>query len=298
MGLPDCARWPHSATARSEFRATQQFPTRSAIRPRCRRSRHCVCLCRLRRQHEAAVEIECHGRPKENVMIKLTNLTKTFVAGDVQTAALNRINLGISKGEYVAVTGPSGCGKSTLLNILGMIDGTDSGEYWFEGQNVVGWSEKRLSELRRGRVGFIFQNFNLIDEMSVAENVKLALRYTGLAEEEQNGRVRAILDRLGIAHRANHYPSQLSGGQQQRVAIARALIAQPAILLADEPTGNLDTKNGAEVMDLLRVINGEGTTIIMVTHSLEHAEEASRVVHLLDGAVLSDTLKRPAPETT
>jgi putative ABC transport system ATP-binding protein len=231
-------------------------------------------------------------------MIKLTNLTKTFIAGDVQTAALNRINLGISKGEYVAVTGPSGCGKSTLLNILGMIDGTDSGEYWFEGQNVVGWSEKRLSELRRGRVGFIFQNFNLIEEMSVAENVRLALRYTGLAEEEQNGRVRAILDRLGIAHRANHHPSQLSGGQQQRVAIARALIAQPAILLADEPTGNLDTKNGSEVMDLLRVINSEGTTIIMVTHSLEHAEEASRVVHLLDGAVLSDTLKRPAPETT
>jgi putative ABC transport system ATP-binding protein len=152
--------------------------------------------------------------------------------------------------------------------------------------------------LRRGRVGFIFQNFNLIEEMSVAENVRLALRYTGLAEEEQNGRIRAILDRLGIAHRANHHPSQLSGGQQQRVAIARALIAQPAILLADEPTGNLDTKNGSEVMDLLRVINSEGTTIIMVTHSLEHAEEASRVVHLLDGAVLSDTLKRPAPETT
>jgi putative ABC transport system ATP-binding protein len=230
-------------------------------------------------------------------MLKLTNLTKAFVAGDVQTKALNRINLDINKGEYVAVTGPSGCGKSTLLNILGMIDGTDSGEYWFEGQNVVGWSEKRLSELRRGRVGFIFQNFNLIEEMTVAENVRLSLGYMGLSDKEQNDRVRAILDRLGIAHRANHHPSQLSGGQQQRVAIARALVPQPTILLADEPTGNLDTKNGAEVMNLLREINDDGTTIIMVTHSEEHAQEASRVVHLLDGAVVSDALNRAAPET-
>jgi putative ABC transport system ATP-binding protein len=218
-------------------------------------------------------------------MLKCVDTTKKFAAGEVVTTALNRISLEIKAGEYVAIMGPSGCGKSTLLSILGMLDTCDSGEYWFEGQNVAGWSEVKLAELRRGRIGFIFQTFNLIEELSVAENVELALEYSDVPARERRERVAQILDKLGVAHRAEHSPSQLSGGQQQRVAIARALITRPAVLLADEPTGNLDSAHGEEVMRLLEQINDEGTTIVMVTHSPSHAARASRTVGLLDGSV-------------
>ena len=224
-------------------------------------------------------------------MLKLSGVSKVHQTGEVQTTALDHIDLEISAGEYVAITGPSGCGKSTLLSVLGLLDVPSSGEYWFEGRNVAGWSESKLNELRRGRVGFIFQSFNLIEELSVYENVELALEYTGASAGERRERVGAMLKKLGVAHRAGHRPSQLSGGQQQRVAIARALVAGPALLLADEPTGNLDTAHGDEVMRLLRRINEEGTTVVMVTHSPAHAAQASRTLRLLDGRVVVDALQ-------
>jgi len=224
-------------------------------------------------------------------MLKLSGVSKIHVAGEVQTTALDRIDLEIDAGEYVAITGPSGCGKSTLLSLLGLLDIPSSGDYWFEGRNVAGYSEAKLNELRRGRIGFIFQSFNLIEELSVFENVELALEYTGMPSRERKAKVAAMLDKLGVAHRAKHRPSQLSGGQQQRVAIARALVAGPAILLADEPTGNLDTAHGDDVMRLLRAINGEGTTVVMVTHSPAHAAQASRTLNLLDGRVIVDALR-------
>jgi putative ABC transport system ATP-binding protein len=224
-------------------------------------------------------------------MLKLSGVSKIHHAGEVQTKALDRIDLEIAAGEYLAVTGPSGCGKSTLLSVLGLLDVPTSGEYWFEGQNVAGWSEARLNALRCGKVGFIFQSFNLIEELSVYENVELALEYTGMRAQERRQRVQAVLDTLGVAHRAGHRPSQLSGGQQQRVAIARALVAGPAMLLADEPTGNLDTAHGDEVMRLLRSINARGTTVVMVTHSPAHAAQASRSVRLLDGRIVVDALQ-------
>jgi putative ABC transport system ATP-binding protein len=224
-------------------------------------------------------------------MLKLSGVSKLHTAGEVQTRALDGIDLDIAAGEYVAITGPSGCGKSTLLSLLGLLDVPTCGEYWFEGRNVAGWSEAKLNELRRGRVGFIFQSFNLIEELSVYENVELALEYTNTAPAERRERVGAMLEKLGVAHRARHRPSQLSGGQQQRVAIARALVAGPAILLADEPTGNLDTAHGDEVMRLLRKINEEGTTVVMVTHSPAHAAQASRTLHLLDGRIVVDALQ-------
>jgi putative ABC transport system ATP-binding protein len=224
-------------------------------------------------------------------MLKLSGISKIHQAGEVQTTALDRIDVEISAGEYVAITGPSGCGKSTLLSILGLLDVPSQGDYWFDGQNVAGWSESKLNELRRGRVGFIFQSFNLIEELSVYENVELALEYTSTPAAERRQRVQAMLEKLGVAHRAGHRPSQLSGGQQQRVAIARALVAGPALLLADEPTGNLDTPHGDEVMRLLRKINEEGTTVVMVTHSPAHAAQASRTLHLLDGRVVVDALQ-------
>ncbi|MEX5748080.1 ABC transporter ATP-binding protein [Massilia sp. X63] len=224
-------------------------------------------------------------------MLKLRGVSKIHQAGEVQTRALDRVDLDIAAGEYVAITGPSGCGKSTLLSVLGLLDVPNEGEYFFEGQNVAGWSEARLNALRRGRVGFIFQSFNLIEELSVYENVELALEYTGTPAAERRRRVEAMLERLGVAHRARHRPSQLSGGQQQRVAIARALVAEPAMLLADEPTGNLDSAHGDEVMRLLRNINAEGTTVVMVTHSPAHAAQASRTLHLVDGRVVVDALQ-------
>jgi putative ABC transport system ATP-binding protein len=224
-------------------------------------------------------------------MLKLSGVTKIHVAGEVRTTALDRIDLEIGAGEYVAITGPSGCGKSTLLGVLGLLDVPTSGDYWFDGQNVAGWSEARLNALRRGAVGFIFQSFNLIEELSVFENVELALEYTGTPAAERRRRVGAMLERLGISHRSGHRPSQLSGGQQQRVAIARALVARPSMLLADEPTGNLDTAHGDEVMRLLRTINAEGTTVVMVTHSPAHAAQTSRTLHLLDGRIVVDALR-------
>lgn len=224
-------------------------------------------------------------------MLKLINVSKSYLGGEVRTAALDRINLDIDAGEYVAITGPSGCGKSTLLSMLGLLDTPDAGEYWFDGQNIAGWSEAKLNQLRRGRIGFIFQSFNLIEELSVAENVELALEYMNVPARERRERVDAMLDKLGVAHRAKHRPSQLSGGQQQRVAIARALVARPAMLLADEPTGNLDTAHGDEVMRILRQINADGTTMVMVTHSPAHAAEASRALHLLDGRIFVDALQ-------
>jgi putative ABC transport system ATP-binding protein len=224
-------------------------------------------------------------------MLKLVGISKIHQAGEIQTTALDRIDLEIEAGEYVAITGPSGCGKSTMLGILGLLDVPNHGEYWFEGQNVAGWSESQLNKLRRGRIGFIFQSFNLIEELTVFENVELALEYNGTPARERRERVTAMLDKLGVGHRATHRPSQLSGGQQQRVAIARALVAGPAVLLADEPTGNLDSAHGDEVMRLLREINAEGTTVVMVTHSPEHAAQASRTLNLLDGRIMVDALQ-------
>jgi putative ABC transport system ATP-binding protein len=224
-------------------------------------------------------------------MLKLSNVSKIYQGGEVRTTALDGIQLEIDAGEYVAITGPSGCGKSTLLSLLGLLDTPDHGDYWFEGQNVATWNEAQLNRLRRGRIGFIFQSFNLIEQLTVAENVELALEYLEVPVRERRERVAAMLDKLGVAHRAKHRPSQLSGGQQQRVAIARALVARPAMLLADEPTGNLDTAHGDEVMRILRQINGEGTTVIMVTHSPSHAAQASRTLRLLDGRILVDALQ-------
>ncbi len=221
-------------------------------------------------------------------MIELQQLTKRHRAGDVETTALNAIDLHIEAGEYVAVTGPSGCGKSTLLGLLGLLDRPSAGRYLLQGDDVTQLGERQLAAIRRGRIGFVFQSFNLVDELSVAANVQLALRYSALPEKAQRTRVAEVLERLGLTHRAAHHPSQLSGGQQQRVAIARAIAARPALLLADEPTGNLDSAHGADVMRLLRELNAEGTTLVMVTHSAEHAAMASRTVRLLDGRVLVD----------
>ena len=221
-------------------------------------------------------------------MIKLSRVSKVHQAGEVQTTALDSIDLDIKAGEYVSITGPSGCGKSTLLNILGLLDVPNQGEYWIDGQNVAGWSESRLNNMRRGRIGFIFQSFNLIEELTVFENIELALEYTDMPAVERRQHVGAMLEKLGIAHRADHKPSQLSGGQQQRVAIARALVARPTMLLADEPTGNLDSAHGDDVMQLLKTINQEGTTVVMVTHSAAHAAQASRALHLLDGRIVND----------
>jgi putative ABC transport system ATP-binding protein len=223
-------------------------------------------------------------------MFKLKHLTKTFHTGDIETTALDRIDLDIEAGEYLAITGPSGCGKSTLLGILGLLDAPSSGEYWFDGHNVAGWNEGQLNTLRRGRIGFVFQSFNLIDDLTVAENIGLALEYGELPARDRRQRVNEVMERLGLTHRAGHRPSQLSGGQQQRVAIARASAARPALLRADEPTGNLDSAHGAEVMRILRELNADGTTLVMVTHSLEHAAQASRTLRLLDGRVVVDAV--------
>ncbi len=226
-------------------------------------------------------------------MITLKHMAKTYRTTEVETTAIRDMNLEVRKGEFVAVMGPSGCGKSTFLNIVGMLDSPTSGEYWFDGQNITGYSEGRLSNLRKNALGFIFQSFNLIDELNVAENVELALLYHGsVSAGERRKRGAEALERMKIGHRARHMPSQLSGGQQQRVAIARAVVARPRLILADEPTGNLDSANGEEVMQLLTQLNDEGTTIVMVTHSHAHAEYAHRIVNLLDGAVVTESIRQ------
>jgi putative ABC transport system ATP-binding protein len=223
-------------------------------------------------------------------MLKLDDVSKKYRTTEVETSALNAVSLEIAPGEFLAIMGPSGCGKSTLLNILGLLDSPDRGAYWFFGEEVAKHSERELTALRRTGVGFIFQSFNLIDDLNVAENVEVSLLYRRVGSGERRRRVAAALERVGIAHRAKHLPHQLSGGQQQRVAIARALVAEPKLILADEPTGNLDTENGTAVMALLTEINDAGTTVVMVTHSLVHAGYAKRTVKLLDGRVVSETL--------
>lgn len=221
-------------------------------------------------------------------MIKLTNLNRVFRTQDVETTALNDINLTVNEGEFVAIMGPSGCGKSTLLSILGMLDSPSSGLFEFAGTDIAGYSEKQLSQLRKASIGFVFQSFNLIDELTVFENVELPLQYQNISKSERKQRVEQILKRVAIDHRADHLPQQLSGGQQQRVAVARALVINPKLILADEPTGNLDSKNGEEVMAMLRELNREGTTVIMVTHSEKEGSYADRLVRLLDGQVMLD----------
>jgi putative ABC transport system ATP-binding protein len=223
-------------------------------------------------------------------MIKMQELSKVYRTSDVETSALNHINLEVRQGEFIAIMGPSGCGKSTLLNVLGMLDSPDGGSYEFQGENVAGYSEAQLADIRKHNIGFIFQSFNLVDELTVAENVMLPLLYQKVAPGDRRERVQAVLERVGIAHRANHRPQQLSGGQQQRVAVARAVVTNPKLILADEPTGNLDTTNGEEVLELLNQLNGDGSTIIMVTHDPSHADHAARVVHMLDGRVLAENI--------
>jgi putative ABC transport system ATP-binding protein len=222
-------------------------------------------------------------------MLKLEHVSKIYRATEVETAALDDLSLEVKAGEFLAIMGPSGCGKSTLLNVLGLIDSPSSGSYWFKGEDVARCSEGELTVRRRGGVGFVFQNFNLIDDLNVAENVEVALLYLRVPNAERRRRVATALDRVDLAHRARHMPRQLSGGQQQRVAVARALVANPKLILADEPTGNLDTANGDAVMNMLTGIMKDGTTVIMVTHSEEHAKRAHRVVHMLDGRFVDIT---------
>ncbi len=225
-------------------------------------------------------------------MIETVNLNKIFRTDEVETLALNEVNFSVKKGEFVAVMGPSGCGKSTLLNIIGMLDNPSSGQYFFDGKEVGNLSENKRTDIRKGNIGFVFQSFNLVDELSVHENVELPLVYMRVKTQRRKEMVNSVLERMKISHRRNHYPQQLSGGQQQRVAIARAVVANPKLILADEPTGNLDSKHGLEVMNLLTELNKEGATIVMVTHSQHDSEFAHRIVNLFDGKVLTENMKR------
>jgi putative ABC transport system ATP-binding protein len=221
-------------------------------------------------------------------MLRTESLVKIFQTEDVETRALNRVDFKVSRGDFVAIMGPSGCGKSTLLNILGMLDKPTSGSYFFLDENVAEYTEKRMARLRKAKIGFIFQNFNLIDELTVYENVELPLVYLGVEATERKKRVTDKLESIGMVHRRNHFPVQLSGGQQQQVAVARALITDPALILADEPTGNLDSARGEEIMNTLAGLNEEGTTIVMVTHSQRDAEYAGRIVNLFDGRIVGE----------
>ena len=220
------------------------------------------------------------------MMIKIENLSKVFRTENVETTALNGVSLEVKEGEFVAVMGPSGCGKSTLLNILGLLDNPTGGRYWLGDREVENLKEKERTDVRKGEIGFVFQSFNLIDELSVEENIELPLTYLGVSRTERKKRVQEIMKRMAISHRAKHFPHQLSGGQQQRVAIARAVVFNPKMILADEPTGNLDSKNGAEVMRLLTELNQEGTTIVMVTHNEHDARMAHRIIRLFDGHIV------------
>lgn len=238
-------------------------------------------------------------------MLQTKNLTKVFITQEVETTALNNVNLEVQEGEFVAVMGPSGCGKSTLLHIAGMLDNPTNGEYYFMGEEVSRYSEKKRANLRKGNIGFVFQSFNLIDELTVFENIELPLLYLGVSTAERKRIVNEMLELLELIPRKNHFPQQISGGQQQRVAVARALIADPKVILADEPTGNLDSSHGDEVMKLLVDLNEKGTTVIMVTHSPAYADYANRVIHLFDGHIVTENLKeqydkhmRPLSEVT
>jgi putative ABC transport system ATP-binding protein len=238
-------------------------------------------------------------------MLQTKNLTKVFTTEEVETTALNNVNLEVQEGEFVAVMGPSGCGKSTLLHIAGMLDNPTNGEYYFMGEEVSRSSEKKRANLRKGNIGFVFQSFNLIDELTVFENIELPLLYLGVSTAERKRIVNEMLELLELIPRKNHFPQQISGGQQQRVAVARALIADPKVILADEPTGNLDSSHGDEVMKLLVGLNEKGTTVIMVTHSPAYADYANRVIHLFDGHIVTENLKdkydrhmRPLSEVT
>ncbi len=224
-------------------------------------------------------------------MIRTVELCKVYTTEEVETTALNNVSLEVAAGEFVSIMGPSGCGKSTLLNLLGLLDQPSSGQQHFDGVEVSRFSERRRAELRKGKIGFVFQSFNLIDELNVYENVELPLLYLKLPGSERKRRVNEALDRMEIAHRRGHFPQQLSGGQQQRVAVARAVVAGPRLVLADEPTGNLDSSHGDEVMNLLLELNQSGTTIVMVTHSVHYAEYGHRVVHLLDGHVVNENIR-------
>ncbi|MDE5838069.1 MAG: ABC transporter ATP-binding protein [Paramuribaculum sp.] len=222
-------------------------------------------------------------------MIKINNLKKVFRTSEIETSALNGVNIDVKDGEFVAVMGPSGCGKSTLLNIIGLLDNPTSGSYEIDGQEVSGLKENERTNLRKGNIGFVFQSFNLIDELNVAQNIEVPLTYMNIPAAKRKQMVKEILERVNLGHRAKHYPTQLSGGQQQRVAIARAVVTNPKILLADEPTGNLDSANGKEIMELLNELNRGGTTIIMVTHSSNDASYADRTINLFDGSVVAET---------
>lgn len=224
-------------------------------------------------------------------MIRASNLKKIYTTEEVETTALNNVNLEIKKGEFVAVMGPSGCGKSTLLNVMGLLDSPTAGEYYFMGEEISGYSERERALLRKGNIGFIFQSFNLIDELTVFENVELPLLYLGLPGEERRKKAEAALERMGMMARRNHFPQQLSGGQQQRAAIARAVVANASLILADEPTGNLDSGHGDEVMKLLTELNQQGTTIVMVTHSSHDAEYADRIIRLFDGKIIQKNIQ-------
>ena len=224
-------------------------------------------------------------------MLKLHDLYKVYRTDEVETVALNGVNFEIEQGDFVAVMGPSGCGKSTLLNIVGLLDDVTGGSYYFFDENVAGYKETQLTAIRKQNIGFIFQNFNLIDGLTVAENIELALLYHKMPASERKTRVTRVMDRMGIAHRAKHMPGQLSGGQQQRVAVARAVVGNQPLILADEPTGNLDSVHGQEVMELLRSLNEEGTTIVMVTHSPAHADYAHRTVNLFDGHIVTENVR-------
>jgi putative ABC transport system ATP-binding protein len=225
-------------------------------------------------------------------MIKTTDLVKVFRTDEVETTALNKVNITVEKGEFVAIMGPSGCGKSTLLNILGLLDTPSGGQYYFNGEEVAKYREKQRTNLRKGNIGFVFQSFNLIDELTVYENVELPLLYLKVSPAERRKKVGDVLERMKITHRKKHFPQQLSGGQQQRVAIARAVVTRPQLILADEPTGNLDSANGEEVMGLLTELNNEGTTIIMVTHSPSDADKAHRIVQLFDGHIVTENIRQ------
>ncbi len=225
-------------------------------------------------------------------MIKTKDLKKIYTTEDVETTALNNVNLNVQEGEYVAIMGPSGCGKSTLLNVLGMIDNPSSGEYHFLGQEVSRYSERQRANLRKENIGFVFQSFNLIDELTVFENVELPLLYLGFSASERKKRVNEVLEQMEIMARRNHFPQQLSGGQQQRVAVARAIVSRPKLILADEPTGNLDSAHGEEVMRILGELHEAGTTIVMVTHSPAYAEYSHRTIHLFDGHIVSENIQK------